>query len=146
MGGSALAHAMEQIGNEAPDVRDVDLLSDFFDALSQLHESGIVLAYHDQSDGGLFTTLVEMMFAGRCGAEIMLDRIAKSKHLLISLMRCSMKNLELSSRLGNLTRLTSALLRHMRPSSRPNQKNRTGSCNFKTEAVHPLWPTVDSQS
>jgi phosphoribosylformylglycinamidine synthase len=81
MGGSALAQAMGQIGNEAPDVRDVDLISDFFDALSQLQESGIVLAYHDRSDGGLFTTLVEMMFAGRCGAEIMLDGIAKSGHL-----------------------------------------------------------------
>ena len=81
MGGSALAQAMGQIGNESPDVRDVDLISDFFDALSQLQESGIVLAYHDRSDGGLFTTLVEMMFAGRCGAEIMLDGIAKSEHL-----------------------------------------------------------------
>jgi phosphoribosylformylglycinamidine synthase len=81
MGGSALAQTMEQIGNESPDVRDVDLISDFFDALSQLQESGIVLAYHDRSDGGLFTTLVEMMFAGRCGAEIMLDGIAKSEHL-----------------------------------------------------------------
>jgi phosphoribosylformylglycinamidine synthase len=81
MGGSALAQAMGQIGNESPDVRDVDLISDFFDALSQLQESGIVLAYHDRSDGGLFTTLVQMMFAGRCGAEIMLDGIVKSEHL-----------------------------------------------------------------
>jgi phosphoribosylformylglycinamidine synthase len=81
MGGSALAQAMGQLGNEAPDVRDVDLISDYFDAVSQLQESGIVLAYHDRSDGGLFTTLVEMMFAGRCGAEVMLDGIAKSDHL-----------------------------------------------------------------
>jgi phosphoribosylformylglycinamidine synthase len=82
MGGSALAQAMNQLGNEAPDVRDVDLIVDYFDAVSQLQESGIVLAYHDRSDGGLFTTLVEMMFAGRCGAEIMLNGVAKSNHLL----------------------------------------------------------------
>lgn len=81
MGGSALVQAMKKLGNEAPDVRDVDLISDYFDAVSQLQESGIVLAYHDRSDGGLFTTIVEMMFAGRCGAEIMLDGIAKSNHL-----------------------------------------------------------------
>ncbi|KAJ9640051.1 phosphoribosylformylglycinamidine synthase [Coniosporium apollinis] len=78
MGGSALAQVFGQVGDEAPDVRNVDLIKDFYDAVEQLHESGIVLAYHDCSDGGLFTTLVEMMFAGRCGLEIMLDDICRS--------------------------------------------------------------------
>ncbi|PQE28081.1 phosphoribosylformylglycinamidine synthase protein [Rutstroemia sp. NJR-2017a WRK4] len=78
MGGSALAQSFGQIGNEAPDVRDADLIIDYFDALQQLHETGVVLAYHDVSDGGLLTTIAEMMFAGRCGAEIMLDGITKS--------------------------------------------------------------------
>ncbi|KAG9316776.1 hypothetical protein JVU11DRAFT_2839 [Chiua virens] len=35
--------------------------------------AGLVLAYHDRSDGGLFTTLVEMSFAGQVGADINLD-------------------------------------------------------------------------
>ncbi|KAK4565709.1 phosphoribosylformylglycinamidine synthase [Recurvomyces mirabilis] len=78
LGGSALAQVFGQVGNEAPDVRDVDLIKDFYHAIEQLHESNIVLAYHDRSDGGLLTTLVEMMFAGRCGLEIMLDKIVKS--------------------------------------------------------------------
>ncbi|KAI7635062.1 phosphoribosylformylglycinamidine synthase-like protein, partial [Hortaea werneckii] len=78
LGGSALAQVFGQVGDEAPDVRDVDFVKDFFHAIEQLHESDIVLAYHDRSDGGLFTTLVEMMYAGRCGAEIMLDKIVKS--------------------------------------------------------------------
>ncbi|KAK7179583.1 phosphoribosylformylglycinamidine synthase [Paraphaeosphaeria sporulosa] len=78
MGGSALTQTFGQIGDEAPDVWDVDILKDYYDAVEQLHDSGIVLAYHDRSDGGLFTTLVEMMFAGRCGLEVMLDGIAKS--------------------------------------------------------------------
>jgi phosphoribosylformylglycinamidine synthase len=78
MGGSALAQGLGQLGHEAPDVRDVDSIADYFDAVSQLQESGIVLAYHDRSDGGLFTTLVEMMFAGHCGAEILLDKVSKS--------------------------------------------------------------------
>ncbi|KAK6608704.1 phosphoribosylformylglycinamidine synthase [Botrytis cinerea] len=78
MGGSALAQSFGQVGNEAPDVRDADLIIDYFDALQQLHESGVVLAYHDISDGGLLTTIAEMMFAGRCGAEIMLDGVSKS--------------------------------------------------------------------
>ncbi|ORY03303.1 phosphoribosylformylglycinamidine synthase [Clohesyomyces aquaticus] len=78
MGGSALAQTFGQVGDEAPDVHDADVLKDFYDAVEQLHESGVVLAYHDRSDGGLFTTLVEMMFAGRCGLEIMLDGICRS--------------------------------------------------------------------
>ncbi|KAF2246141.1 phosphoribosylformylglycinamidine synthase [Trematosphaeria pertusa] len=78
MGGSALAQTFGQVGDEAPDVYDPDIIKDYYDAVEQLHESGIVLAYHDRSDGGLFTTLVEMMFAGRCGLEIMLDGISRS--------------------------------------------------------------------
>jgi phosphoribosylformylglycinamidine synthase len=78
LGGSALAQVFGQVGNEAPDVRDVDLVKDFYHAIEQLHEDDIVLAYHDISDGGLFTTLVEMMFAGRCGLDVMLDKIVRS--------------------------------------------------------------------
>lgn len=81
MGGSALAQSLGTVGREAPDVRDVYLLKDYFDALAQLHESGVVLAYHDRSDGGLLTTIAEMMFAGRCGVDLMMDEIAKSGSL-----------------------------------------------------------------
>lgn len=78
MGGSALAQVLGQLGNDVPDVRDTRLLVDYFDALSQLHEEDVVLAYHDRSDGGLLTTLAEMMFAGRCGVEISIDEVAKN--------------------------------------------------------------------
>jgi phosphoribosylformylglycinamidine synthase len=75
LGGSALAQVFKQVGDVCPDIHDVGLFKDFFDATQQLQEAGIVLAYHDRSDGGLFTTLAEMMFAGRCGINIMLDSI-----------------------------------------------------------------------
>lgn len=78
LGGSALAQVFGAVGNVAPDVHDVDFIKDFYHGVEQLHESDIVLAYHDRSDGGLFTTLAEMMFAGRCGLEIMLDNITRS--------------------------------------------------------------------
>ncbi|EER41069.1 phosphoribosylformylglycinamidine synthase [Histoplasma capsulatum H143] len=80
LGGSALAQVFGQVGNQCPDVHDVELLKDFFDATQQLQEADIVLAYHDRSDGGLFTTLAEMMFAGRCGVQIMLDDICRSSN------------------------------------------------------------------
>lgn len=75
MGGSALAQVFGQIGNEVADIRNVQLFKDYFDAVDQLHEAGIVLAYHDISDGGLFTALVEMMFAGHCGMNVMIDDV-----------------------------------------------------------------------
>ncbi len=78
MGGSAVAQVFGQIGNEGPDVRDAQLLKDYFDALEQLHEAGIVLSYHDISDGGLLTCLTEMGIAGRCGINVMLDDICRS--------------------------------------------------------------------
>ncbi|KAI0019656.1 phosphoribosylformylglycinamidin [Xylariomycetidae sp. FL0641] len=81
MGGSALAQSLGYVGNEVPDCRDVDLISDYFDALSQLHQSGVVLAYHDKSDGGLVTSVAEMMFAGRCGVDLMMDGISSSASL-----------------------------------------------------------------
>ncbi|KAI0198562.1 CobB/CobQ-like glutamine amidotransferase domain-containing protein [Astrocystis sublimbata] len=77
MGGSALAQSLGALGHQAPDVRDTDLITDYFDAVSQLHEEGIVLAYHDRSDGGLMTTIAEMMFAGRCAVEIYIDELVK---------------------------------------------------------------------
>ena len=81
LGGSAVAQVFGQVGNAAPDVHDTLLLKDYFDAMGQLQEAGIVLAYHDRSDSGLFTTLVEMMFAGRCGIEVMLNEICNDANI-----------------------------------------------------------------
>jgi phosphoribosylformylglycinamidine synthase len=47
-------------------------LRQFASALASLKTADLVLAYHDRSDGGLFTTLAEMAFAGHCGLEISL--------------------------------------------------------------------------
>ena len=79
MGGSALAQVFKQIGDTAPDVHNVQRLKDYFDAIEQLHESGVVLAYHDRSDGGLFTTLVESTSFRDCpssAAQIWLQDVA----------------------------------------------------------------------
>src|SRR5690606_13722066 len=55
---------------------DVDAFKGFFTAVHELRQQGLVLAYHDRSDGGLFTTLVEMAFAGRVGLDIKLESYA----------------------------------------------------------------------
>lgn len=73
IGGSALAQCYKQIGDESPDVDNVQLLKDSFNAVQLLIDKGLVLAGHDRSDGGLITTLLEMAFSGNCGLDIGLE-------------------------------------------------------------------------
>ncbi len=70
LGGSALAQTLSQIGDESPDVDDVELLKKVFKTVQTLVEEGIITAGHDRSDGGLITSVLEMAFAGNCGFEI----------------------------------------------------------------------------
>ncbi|MCL2876699.1 MAG: phosphoribosylformylglycinamidine synthase subunit PurQ, partial [Betaproteobacteria bacterium] len=44
-------------------------------AVRQLCRDGLILAYHDRGDGGLFATVCEMAFASRCGLSLMLDTV-----------------------------------------------------------------------
>ncbi|MGV3654644.1 MAG: phosphoribosylformylglycinamidine synthase [Noviherbaspirillum sp.] len=73
LGGSALAQVMQQLGNTVPDVDSAEDLKGFFAAVQRLNREGMLLAYHDRSDGGLFATLCEMAFAGHCGVSVNLD-------------------------------------------------------------------------
>jgi phosphoribosylformylglycinamidine synthase len=73
MGGSALAQVYKQVGNVCPDLDDAGKLKIFFDVIQRLNGEGKLLAYHDRSDGGLFTTLCEMAFATHVGLTINLD-------------------------------------------------------------------------
>ena len=70
LGGSALAQVHNQLGDEVPDVDDPDALKSIFEFVQELHDSDIVLSTHDRSDGGLFTTLLEMSMTGRIGIDI----------------------------------------------------------------------------
>ncbi len=75
LGGSVLAQVTQQMGNEVPDLEDTTLLKAFFNTIQSLNTDDKLLAYHDRSDGGLLATVTEMIFAGRKGAEIELDRL-----------------------------------------------------------------------
>jgi len=70
LGGSCLAQVYNRFGETTPDLDNPDLLRGFFQAVQLLNEAGMILAYHDRSDGGLFVTLCEMAFASRLGADI----------------------------------------------------------------------------
>jgi len=75
LGASALAQVHSAIGDDAPDVDDPARLRGFFETIQRLIRSKALLAYHDRSDGGLLTTLVEMAFAGGTGIEIELKSL-----------------------------------------------------------------------
>ena len=70
LGASILAQTLGQMGDSAPDLDTPGLLRGLFSALRALRRQELVLAYHDRADGGLWTTLCEMSFASRCGADI----------------------------------------------------------------------------
>jgi phosphoribosylformylglycinamidine synthase len=73
MGASCLAQVYGQLGRQGPDLDDPELLKALFQLLVECRQQGLLLAYHDRSDGGLAVTLCEMAFAGRCGLDIRLD-------------------------------------------------------------------------
>jgi phosphoribosylformylglycinamidine synthase len=70
LGGSALAQVHGQIGQTPPDLDDPALLKSFFAAIQELSAAGVLAAYHDRSDGGVFVTLAEMAFAGGVGLDV----------------------------------------------------------------------------
>ena len=70
LGGSALAQAFDQLGDESPDVDDPTLLKKMFLGVQKMVDEGLISAYHDRSDGGLIAAVIEMCMASRCGFSI----------------------------------------------------------------------------
>ena len=77
LGASALSQVYNNLGNTPADVIDAEDLKSFFAVIQGLMQDDKLLAYHDRSDGGLFTTLCEMSFSGRIGVDIHLDLMAE---------------------------------------------------------------------
>jgi phosphoribosylformylglycinamidine synthase len=70
LGGSILAEASGAFGGEVPDLDDSSRLTSLASALAELRSAGLVSAFHDRSDGGLWATVCEMAFAGACGVDL----------------------------------------------------------------------------
>jgi phosphoribosylformylglycinamidine synthase len=77
LGGSCVAQVYGRIGHGVPDCDDPQRLRAFVDAIIRLRRAGLLLAYHDRSDGGLLATLAEMAFAGRCGVDVRLGATSR---------------------------------------------------------------------
>ncbi len=82
LGGSVLAQchpehggkgALPAFGGDVPDLDDPQRLRSLFELVRDAREDGLLLAYHDRSDGGAFAALCEMAFASHMGLDIQLD-------------------------------------------------------------------------
>jgi phosphoribosylformylglycinamidine synthase len=70
LGGSIAAQVLGGFGGAVPDLDDAGRLTRLAAALAELRARGLVTAYHDRSDGGLWAAVCEMAFAGGLGVEV----------------------------------------------------------------------------
>jgi len=75
LGASALAQVYKQLGHHPADLDDPKALKAFFDTVQLLNDKGLLIAYHDRSDGGLFAAVAEMAFAGHCGVDLEISEL-----------------------------------------------------------------------
>ncbi|BAO83163.1 phosphoribosylformylglycinamidine FGAM synthase [Serpentinimonas maccroryi] len=75
LGGSMLAQHLEQSGDAVPDLDQPHDLVQLVHAINALRAQGLLLAYHDRSDGGLLAAVAEMAFAGQVGVALNLDAL-----------------------------------------------------------------------
>jgi len=78
LGGSVLAQVYNRGGGLPADLDDADVLKRFFSAIQDANARGLLLAYHDRSDGGAIVTLIEMALASRCGLDLELTGWAEN--------------------------------------------------------------------
>ncbi|CBL45812.1 Phosphoribosylformylglycinamidine synthase (FGAM synthase) [gamma proteobacterium HdN1] len=75
LGATALAQVYNQLGDSCADLESAEQLKVFFETIQALNHDQLLLAYHDRSDGGLFASVAEMMFAGRSGLDLELGAL-----------------------------------------------------------------------
>jgi len=73
LGGSVMAQVYNRASGLPADLDNPDLLKRFFAAIQAANANGLLLAYHDRSDGGVIVTLIEMAFAAHCGLDLELN-------------------------------------------------------------------------
>ncbi len=87
LGACALTQVYGCLGEQAPDVEAAQL-KQLFNFVQAANNAGLLLAYHDRSDGGLISCLLEMAFASRCGLNINLDSLSGDVNELLFNEEC----------------------------------------------------------
>ena len=76
LGGSIFAQVNDAFGDVVPDLDDPQRLIALVDAVNELRDVGLVAAYHDRSDGGLWAAAVEMGLAAAVGLALDVPSVA----------------------------------------------------------------------
>jgi phosphoribosylformylglycinamidine synthase len=112
LGGSGLAQVFGQVGATPPDLDSPALLSGFFAAIQELSLAGLLLAYHDRSDGGLLVTALEMAFAGGMGLELDMAAVPGAGPTSLAALFNEELGALVQVRVDEATRVTQVLARH----------------------------------
>ncbi len=75
LGGSCWAQVFLKSGGVPADLDRPGLLRQMMDALRDLKDRQLLVAYHDISDGGMLIAALEMAFAGHCGLDLDLGEV-----------------------------------------------------------------------
>ncbi len=79
LGGSILEQVLAEAGRAShdavPDLHEAQDLIALVNAVNDLRAKGLILAYHDRSDGGLLAAAAEMAFAGHVGVALNVDML-----------------------------------------------------------------------
>jgi phosphoribosylformylglycinamidine synthase len=109
LGASALAQVYNQVGSDCPDLDEPERLVHAFNAMQTLVRRGLLLAYHDRSDGGLFATLCEMSVAGRTGIKAVLQGMGDDP---VPVLFSEEPGMVLQVRRADLPAVTQVLIEH----------------------------------
>jgi len=112
LGGSVLAQVYGQSGCETPDLDEPAVLRSLFAALAELRRAGLLLAYHDRSDGGLLVTVLEMAFAGHSGVTLDAGVLCATDDGLLAALFAEELGAVLQVRSSELARVTAVLSAH----------------------------------
>jgi phosphoribosylformylglycinamidine synthase len=85
LGGSALGQVFRSFEGPVADLDSPEELIQMFKFIQLCRQRGLLLAYHDRSDGGVLTTLFEMAFASHVGLDITLREDLNEQKLIESL-------------------------------------------------------------
>ncbi len=75
LGASAFAQVYQNNSGESADIDKVQDVKALFTFIQKLNQADKILAYHDRSDGGLFSCLCEMAFAAHTGITVQLENL-----------------------------------------------------------------------
>ena len=85
MGGSGLDQTQSYTNHESPNINKLDDLLNYYKFTQELVRKNLLNAYHDRSDGGLITSLIEIAFASNMSVDLK-NVSKKSKTQLIKFL------------------------------------------------------------